>query len=58
MSDRKMPAGATPPPNGSADLQQCLPESLREPSTVITRIPAGMSGAGVNRVEAGSSVSY
>jgi aminoglycoside phosphotransferase len=34
-------------------LEECLPESLRGPSTTITRIAAGLSGAGVYRVEAG-----
>ncbi|WP_224372116.1 phosphotransferase [Hyalangium versicolor] len=34
------------------NLEACLPENLREPGTTITRIAAGMSGAGVYRVEA------
>ena len=34
-------------------MQECLPEELRGPSTTITRIAAGLSGAGVYRVEAG-----
>jgi aminoglycoside phosphotransferase len=34
------------------DLQACLPENLRAPATTITRIAAGLSGAGVYRVEA------
>lgn len=33
-------------------IQACLPEPLRGPSTTITRIAAGLSGAGVYRVEA------
>lgn len=33
------------------NLETCLPEDLRGPSTVITRIAAGLSGAGVYRVE-------
>jgi aminoglycoside phosphotransferase (APT) family kinase protein len=33
-------------------LEACLPTNLRGPSTTITRIAAGLSGAGVYRVEA------
>ena len=33
-------------------LETCLPADLRGPTTTITRIAAGMSGAGVYRVEA------
>jgi aminoglycoside phosphotransferase (APT) family kinase protein len=33
-------------------LEACLPADLRGPSTTITRIAAGLSGAGVYRVEA------
>jgi aminoglycoside phosphotransferase (APT) family kinase protein len=33
-------------------LQDCLPERLRGPATVISRVAAGLSGAGVYRVEA------
>lgn len=36
-----------------SDLQACLPAHLRGPTTSITRIAAGLSGAGVYRVEAG-----
>lgn len=35
------------------DLEACLPAELRTPSTTITKIAAGMSGAGVYRVTAG-----
>ena len=35
------------------DLVDCLPESLRGPRTTITRIAAGLSGAGVYKVDAG-----
>lgn len=35
------------------DLEACLPAALRERAPTITRIAAGMSGAGVYRVEAG-----
>jgi aminoglycoside phosphotransferase (APT) family kinase protein len=35
------------------NLEASLPETLRGPSTTITRIAAGLSGAGVYRVEAG-----
>lgn len=35
------------------DLEACLPPDLRSPTTTITRIAAGWSGAGVYRVEAG-----
>ena len=34
------------------DLEACLPAALRGPTTTITRVAAGMSGAGVYRVEA------
>lgn len=33
------------------NLEDCLPSDLRGPTTTITRIAAGMSGAGVHRVE-------
>ncbi|WP_375773351.1 phosphotransferase [Archangium gephyra] len=33
-------------------IEDCLPADLRAPTTTITRIAAGMSGAGVYRVEA------
>lgn len=33
-------------------IDACLPETLRGPTTTITRIAAGLSGAGVYRVEA------
>jgi aminoglycoside phosphotransferase len=33
-------------------LEGCLPPDLRGPTTTITRIAAGLSGAGVHRVEA------
>ena len=33
-------------------LEACLPDHLRGPTTAITRIAAGLSGAGVYRVEA------
>jgi pyrimidine deaminase RibD-like protein/aminoglycoside phosphotransferase (APT) family kinase protein len=35
------------------DLQTCLPAELRSPATTITKIAAGLSGAGVYRVDAG-----
>jgi len=34
------------------NLEDCLPDELRTPSPTITRIAAGLSGAGVYRVEA------
>jgi hypothetical protein len=34
-------------------LDACLPEHLRAPSTTIARITRGLSNAGVYRVEAG-----
>jgi aminoglycoside phosphotransferase (APT) family kinase protein len=40
--------GGEPPVN----LEACLPAELRGPTTAITRIIAGLSGAGVYRVEA------
>jgi aminoglycoside phosphotransferase len=36
-------------------LLDCLPESLRDPAPTITRIAAGLSGAGVYRVDAGGA---
>src|SRR5262245_10648691 len=36
----------------TTDLPACLPAELRGPTTTITRIAAGLSGAGVHRVEA------
>lgn len=38
-------------------LEACLPANLRGPSTTITRIAAGLSGAGVYRVEADGQAS-
>jgi aminoglycoside phosphotransferase (APT) family kinase protein len=35
------------------ELRACLPRELDAPTTVITRIAAGLSGAGVYRVDAG-----
>jgi aminoglycoside phosphotransferase (APT) family kinase protein len=35
------------------ELDDCLPPALRGPETTITRVAAGLSGAGVFRVEAG-----
>ncbi|HEY9839731.1 MAG TPA: phosphotransferase [Candidatus Obscuribacterales bacterium] len=35
------------------NLESCLPAELRGPETTITRVAAGLSGAGVYRVEAG-----
>ena len=35
------------------DLEACLPETLRGTGTTITRVGAGLSGAGVFRVAAG-----
>lgn len=37
-------------------LDACLPDHLRGPGTTITRIAAGLSGAGVYRVEAAGQV--
>jgi aminoglycoside phosphotransferase (APT) family kinase protein len=37
-------------------LELCLPAELRGPATTITRIAAGLSGAGVYRVEAAGQV--
>src|SRR5262245_50849652 len=34
-------------------VEDCLPPDLRGPATTVTRIAAGLSGAGVYRVEAG-----
>lgn len=53
MSESRMPAASTPAPGDSTELHRCLPEVMRTTSTTITRIAAGMSGAGVFRVEAG-----
>src|SRR4051794_35041225 len=38
------------------DLLDCLPSELRGPETAITKIAAGLSGAGVYRVEAAGNV--
>ena len=38
--------------DGDAELRACLPPELRGAGTTITRIAAGLSGAGVYRVEA------
>ena len=38
----------------AVNLEDCLPAELRGPTTTITPIAAGMSGAGVYRVEAGA----
>lgn len=35
------------------NLEECLPAELRGPATTITRVSAGLSGAGVYRVESG-----
>src|SRR5689334_2207278 len=37
----------------TVDLEACLPAALRERAPTITKIAAGMSGAGVYRVDAG-----
>jgi aminoglycoside phosphotransferase (APT) family kinase protein len=39
----------------TTELEACLPAALRGPTTAITRIAAGMSGAGVYRVTAGGA---
>jgi aminoglycoside phosphotransferase (APT) family kinase protein len=44
------------PPESTVNLEACLPADLRGPSTTITRIAAGLSGAGVYRVEAAGKV--
>src|SRR5262249_27765970 len=36
-------------------LDECLPAHLRGPSTTFTRVAAGLSGAGVYRVDAGGA---
>jgi len=40
-------------PPSNASLESCLPAELRGQSSTITRVAAGLSGAGVYRVEAG-----
>ena len=52
-----MPAAVNSAPIDAMDLQQCLPIPLRLPETLITRIAAGMSGAGVYRIDAGNKLS-
>jgi aminoglycoside phosphotransferase (APT) family kinase protein len=37
----------------NVSLEACLPADLRGPTTTITKISAGLSGAGVHRVDAG-----
>ena len=39
-------------PEDLSSLDACLPADLRGPSTTITRVAAGLSGAGVYRVDA------
>jgi hypothetical protein len=39
-------------PRVDADLEACLPAALRGPTTTIAKIAAGLSGAGVYRVDA------
>ena len=34
------------------NLEECLPAHLRTAGTTITRVAAGLSGAGVHRIEA------
>lgn len=46
----------THPRNPLVSLEACLPADLRGPSTTITPIAAGFSGAGVYRVEAAGGV--
>lgn len=43
---------ASLPPESTVNLEACLPTDLQGPTTTITRIAAGLSGAGVYRVEA------
>ena len=52
MSTTSMPTNLHAAPEDLADLQQCLPIELQTPTTVFTRIAAGMSEAGVYRVSA------
>ncbi|MBK7197432.1 MAG: hypothetical protein IPH80_33695 [Myxococcales bacterium] len=37
-------------------LEACLPEHLRGPTTSITRLAGGLSGAGVYRVDAAAGL--
>jgi len=36
------------------NLPGCLPKSLHGPTTTITRIATGLSGAGVYKIDAGA----
>ncbi|MEP6832128.1 MAG: hypothetical protein ABJB74_01990 [Gemmatimonas sp.] len=51
MSATTMPTSAPTAPAEFDALLRCLSPELRQPTTTITRIAAGMSGAGVYRVE-------
>jgi aminoglycoside phosphotransferase (APT) family kinase protein len=42
----------TEPPESNMTVEDCLPVDLRGPTTTLTRIAAGLSGAGIYRVEA------
>ncbi|MEO7359200.1 MAG: phosphotransferase [Gemmatimonadaceae bacterium] len=52
MSTTHIPTFVAPTSDDLADLHRYLPAELRGESTIITRIAAGMSGAGVYRVRA------
>lgn len=53
MSTNRLPTTAFASPSVPADLHQCLPAALQRRTPTITRIAAGMSGAGVYLVDAG-----
>ncbi len=44
-----------PTMTGESSLEECLPAHLRGPATTIARVAAGLSGAGVYRVDAGGA---
>lgn len=52
MRARRVPLTANHPLESMMSLEACLPEDLRGPTTTITRVAAGLSGAGVYRVDA------
>jgi aminoglycoside phosphotransferase (APT) family kinase protein len=51
-----MIALGNPSMESHVDLEACLPADLRGPATTVTRIAAGLSGAGVYRINAAGQV--
>ena len=49
-------SGTQAPAKTTVNLEDCLPAELRGPATTIVRVAAGLSGAGVHRVDANGRV--